>query len=130
LAEMEEDFEKDFELLADMTWDDHPLEDSHGDLSHSDKDDDSDELNQKIHEERNGINWNDDNQEEIEVLNQLIEEIKEFTPIQNSEIQDVESDRQVSLVSRSKDAKIEISWEMMRNWDQNCEVAQSENVDC
>jgi hypothetical protein len=120
----EEELDKDFELLANMTWDDTHLE-----SSFHDSDDDEEDTLKNHEDEMNGNG--DDREEEIKVLNQLIQEIKELTPLEEtSELKVTQDDRDVSLVSRSKDAKIEISWEMMRNWDQNCEASsQNESLD-
>lgn len=102
------DYEREYELLSEMTWTDEIFE------SHNQQIEDSDDQTSEDQEQ-------DLPQEELEVLNQLIEDIKELKVVQECQkIEQELSNTNVNLVSTSKDAKIEISWSLFNEWEKDC----------
>jgi hypothetical protein len=107
----DDELEADYELLAAMTWDDNGYE------SKIEKDAPREQAPSPLGQ-LDG--------EELQVLDQLVQDIKELTPVEGS-CESSHLPTEVSLVSTSKDAKIEISWEMFKNWDQGCGECQAES---
>jgi hypothetical protein len=112
-AGMDEELDADYELLDSMTWDDSLGAEEIGEIRSKGEETPSQE---ELHDEK-------ECGEELQVLDQLVQDIKEFRPLEVSQTP-YQLDAEVSLVSTSKDAKIEISWQMFKNWDQQCEQAE------
>jgi hypothetical protein len=110
---MDEELDADYELLDSMTWDDSLGAEEIGEIRSKGEETPSQE---ELHDEK-------ECGEELQVLDQLVQDIKEFRPLEVSQTP-YQLDAEVSLVSTSKDAKIEISWQMFKNWDQQCEQAE------
>ena len=129
MSEEEDEFDKDFELLESMTWDDTIINKEYEQLKEN--------CNENENESNNSSEIDEEEERnEKELLEELVQQLKELNTIENNSSQ-VEfkdhcnlnlldrNNEEINLVSVSKHATLEISWNMLNNWDQKCQEVKN-----